>query len=180
MSKWMASAGVKPEYVVTGADGKPVTGVETHTFRNGGVTFVALMSNPQLRVDELGPPEFKSNERFANPVPVILTLPGQRTVYDVRAGKNLGSLAKLNLTVPPYEPIILAVTPLPVPELVLSAPERAARGGFLDVSIRFAHPSLAEIHAFHVDVVNPAGKIAGQYSGNWAAVQGEADRKSVV
>ena len=166
MSQWMASAGVKPEYAVTGMDGKPVTGVETHTFRNGGITFVALMSNPQLRVGELGPPEFKSNDRFAKPAPVILTLPGQRTVYDVRAGKNLGMLAKLNLTVPPYEPIILAVTPLPVPELTLSAPERAARGGFLDVSIRFARPSLAATHAIQVEVVNPAGKIAAQYSDN--------------
>ncbi len=177
MSRWMALAGVKPDYVVTSADGKPVTGVETHTFRNGGVTFVALMSNPQLRVDSLGPPEFKSNDRFAKPAPVLLTLPGQRTVYDVRAGKNLGSLAKLNLTVPPYEPIILAVTPLPVPELILSAPERAVRGGFLDVSVRFAHPTLAATHAIHVDVLNPAGKIAAQYSGNWAAVQGEAAQR---
>jgi hypothetical protein len=45
--------------------GGPVVGVETHTFQNGGVHIVALHSNPELRIDELGPPEFKSNDRFA-------------------------------------------------------------------------------------------------------------------
>ncbi len=174
MSQWMASAGVKPEFAVTGADGKPLTGIETHSFRNGAVTLIALMTNPQLRVEELGPPEFKSNDRFAKPTPVTLSLPGQRTVYDVRAGKSLGSSAKLNLTVPPYDPVILAIAPLPLPDLELSAPERAARGGSLDVAVHFAHPSTAGSHVIRVDIAGPDGKVMPHYSGNWIAPHGEA------
>ncbi len=177
MSQWMASAGVKPEYALTGADGRPVTGVETHVFQNGAVMFVALMTNPQLRVDELGPPEFRSNERFAKSFPVTLTLPGPRAAYDVRSGKNLGTVSMLNLTVPPYDPVILALSPIPLPELLLSAPERAARGGSLDVAVRFAHPSSAEAHVMHVDVVSPAGTIVDAYSGNRFARHGELSQR---
>jgi hypothetical protein len=176
MSKWMASAGVKPEYVVTGPDGKPVTGVETHVFRNGGVTFIALLTNPQLRVDELGPPDFRSNDRFAKPAPVTLTLPGQRTVYDIRAGKSLGTVAKLDLTVPPYDPIILAVAPLPIPDLLLSAPDRVSRGNSAQLWVRFEKPAPPGTHVIRVDVLNPEGKRVDAYSGNWIAPQGEASR----
>ncbi len=172
MSQWMASAGVKPEYAVTGADGKPVTGVETHVFKNGAVTLVALMSNPQLRVDELGPPEFKSNDRFAKEVPVTLSLPGARNVYDVRAGKSLGMVSKLSLKVPPYDPVIVAVTPLPVSELLISAPVEARLGESFDAGVRFASGSMVDTHVIHVDVVNPAGKIVDAYSGNLLAVHG--------
>ena len=94
MGELLTRPRVKPQFAVTDTSGRPVVGVETHTFRNGGIWMVALMTNPQLRVDELGPPEFKSNERFAKPIAVKLTLPGQRFVYDVRAAKALGSIGE--------------------------------------------------------------------------------------
>jgi hypothetical protein len=175
-AQWMNSVGVKPEYAVTGGDGKPVVGVETHTFRDGGVTFVALMSNPQLRVEDLGPPEFQSNERFAKAVPVTLRLPGERYAYDVRAGKALGQKAKLDVTVPAYDPVIFAITPLPIADLQVAAPDRVARGGSIDVAVSFARSTEAAAHAIHVEVVDPAGKVALHYSGNWIAKHGVAAR----
>ena len=177
MGEWLAAAGVKPEFAVTGEDGKPVAGIETHTFRNGGVTLVALMTNPQLRVDALGPPEFKSNDRFAKEFKVNLTLPAARAVYDVRAGKSLGMLSKIQLTVLPYEPIILAVSPVSAQPLVLSAPDRVARGASMDVAVHFAQLSIAANHAIRMDVVNPAGKVIDHYSGNWIAPRGEAAKR---
>ena len=53
----LASLGVKPAFAVTDRSGKPVVGVETHVYQNGAVRIIALNSNPQLRVDELGPPD---------------------------------------------------------------------------------------------------------------------------
>jgi hypothetical protein len=52
-------------------------GVETHLFRNGGVTIIALLTNPQLRVDELGPPEFKSTIASASHEPCKLAFHGR-------------------------------------------------------------------------------------------------------
>ncbi|HZU25968.1 MAG TPA: alpha-amylase family protein, partial [Bryobacteraceae bacterium] len=60
VAKLLRSAGVEPQFQVTGAP----QGVETHVFRNGDIYLVALLSNPSLRVDELGPPDFRSNDHF--------------------------------------------------------------------------------------------------------------------
>jgi hypothetical protein len=106
-----------------------------------------------------------------------LTLPWQRQVCDVRSGKELGKVGKLNVTVQPYEPLIFAVGMEKLAELEVSAPERAARGGWMEVGVRFAHPSTAAVHVFHVDVVDPAGKVAQAYSGNWIGKGGEAWRR---
>jgi hypothetical protein len=176
MGALFETAGVKPQFAVTGASGKPVVGVETHTFRNGGVWLVALMTNPQLRVDELGPPEFKSNDRFAKPVTVRLTLPGERFVYDLRAGKALGKLGSLPVTLDPYEPTIFAIAPSQMPELELSAPARVKRGDTASLGMSFAAATPAANHVMHIDVVNPSGQTVGYYSGNLLAPEGRAAR----
>jgi hypothetical protein len=170
----LAAAGVKPKFVVTDSSERPVVGVETHTFRNGGVWMVALMTNPQLRVDELGPPEFKSNERFAKPVTVKLTLPGERFVYDVRAAKALGRLGEVQVTLDPFEPAIFSVAPSPMPALEVSAPARVRRGETAAVGVAFAEATPAANHVLHIDVVNPSGQILRYYSGNLLAPEGRA------
>jgi hypothetical protein len=176
MGELLGRAGVKPEFAVTDTSGKPVVGVEAHTFRNGGVRMVALMTNPQLRVDELGPPEFKSNDRFAKPVTVKLTLPGERFVYDVRAGKPAGNLRELRVTLDPYEPAIFAIAPSALPQLEVSAPARVSRGDTAELGISFAAATPAARHVLHVDVVNPSGKIVDYYSGNLLAPEGRANK----
>ena len=65
--KVFQAADVDPRFRVVDERGQDGVGVEIHVFRNGGATIVGLLSNPQLRVDELGPPEFRSNERFEKP-----------------------------------------------------------------------------------------------------------------
>jgi len=63
----LSASGVRPQFTVRDESDRPVVGVETHLFRNGGVTILGLLSNPQLRVDELGPPEFKSTSASKKP-----------------------------------------------------------------------------------------------------------------
>ncbi len=176
VGRLLAASNVKPEFAVTDSAGKAVVGVETHSFRNGGLTIVALMSNPQLRVDELGPPEFRSNDRFAKPATVKLSLPGERFVYDLRTGKQLGKRNEISVTVQPYEPSIFAVSPSAMPELRLSAPDRASRGETLELGIRFASSSLAASHVLHIEVRNPAGDTVQAYSGNLIAPRGVASK----
>ena len=90
----LRSNGIRPEFAVTDAKGNPVVGVETHIYRNGGVRLITLISNPQLRVDELGPPEFRSNERFETPVTVNVSLP--EPMYCVRHARSQSSRTKAN------------------------------------------------------------------------------------
>jgi hypothetical protein len=176
MGGMLRQAGVNPVYAVTGTDGRPVVGMETHTFRDGGVTIVALMTNPQLRVDELGPPEFRSNERFAKPTTVNLALPVESFVYDMRAAKQLGRKKTMSVTVQPYEPTILSISPAPLPELAITAGERVQRGSDMTLGLTTAAPSPADVHVFHLDVMDPSGKAVEYYSGNLLAPTGRGSK----
>jgi hypothetical protein len=169
-----AESGVRPDYTVTDESGQHPTGIETHLFRNGGVTIIGLLTNPQLRVNELGPPEFKSNDRFAKPRTVKLAFPREMYVYDVRASKALGRQKEITVTLNPYEPAIFAVSPVAIADLEISAPVSTQRGESAQIGLRFAHASPAATHIFHLDVIDPAGKTVDYYSGNIIAPQGRA------
>jgi hypothetical protein len=149
-------------------------GVETHRFRNGALTIVGLLGNPQLRVDELGPPEFKSNERFATPRKVRLALPRTLQVYDLRAGKSLGELRELAVALEPYEPALFACSPVPIPGLRLAVPPKLARGGDARIGIAFvrAHPAARPV--LRIEVLDPSGTVVPHYSGNLVAAGGAA------
>jgi hypothetical protein len=169
----LRSNGVKPEFSVTDSAGHPVVGVEVHVFQNGGTHLVALQSNPQLRVDELGPPDFRSNERFEVPVKVTVTLPQAQYAYDVRLGKQLGKQKTIAVTVNPYEPTILAVASDPMPDLHVSAPASAPRGANVSLAIG-CDRSAAAVHVFHIYVEDSEGKRIPHYSGNIVAKGGQA------
>lgn len=172
VQKLLADAGITPEFRVTDASGKPPVGVELHRFRNGGITILALHTNPQLRVDELGPPEFKSNERFEKPQTVTLTLPGRMPAWNLKTGKDQQSQQSLTLAVDPYEPTLIALAPATMPELDVSAPAAVKRGQTVTVGMRFRRPSPADRHVIRVECVGPDGKTVPQYSGNLLAAQG--------
>jgi len=150
--------------------GQNAVGVETHVFRNGGATIVGLLSNPQLRVDELGPPEFKSNERFEKPRRVRLLLDADTYVYDVRNGQFGGKQNRVEFTLDPYEPAVYALLPSAARDLYVSAPGVATPGSTAQVS--FSTDPTAAISVFHAEVIDPSGNIAAHYSGNFFGAEG--------
>ena len=174
VARVLSEAGVQPQFRVTDTEGRAVQGVETHLFRNGAVTLVALLSNPDLRVDELGPPDFRSNENFAHRKSLRLALPEELAVYDVRGAKSLGKIRELNVELDPYEPLIYAVCRELIPDLTLSAPARVARGETGRARISFGAGTPAAIHILHVEVTDPAGQLVRHYSGNVRAPLGHA------
>jgi hypothetical protein len=176
MGKLIAESGVRPAFAVVDESNHPVVGVETHQFRNGGVTIIGLLSNPQFRVNELGPAEFKSNQRFETPRPVRLKLPFEMYAYDIRAGKSLGRKTEIAVTVDPYEPVLFAFSPGPLPALKLSAPQRIERGESARIGLGFDSATPAATHLFHVDVLDASGKPVPYYSGNVLAPGGHAEK----
>ncbi len=174
MEKLMKENGVQPPFQVLDEAGKPVVGVETKRFVNGGVTIVGLLSNPQMRVNELGPPEFQSNERFEKPRSVRLVLPAAMYAADLRAAKSLGQIKEIRVELDPYEPRIYSLSPVAVPEMQIAAPAVASRGTTGSIGIRFASPTPAARHLLHVDVNGPDGKPLPHYSGNVLAQAGQA------
>ena len=169
----LRSNGVRPEFSVTDSTGNPVVGVEVHVFRNGGTRLIALQSNPQLRVDELGPSDFRSNQRFEVPVNVSLTLPSPEYIYDVRKQKPMGKQKTIAVTIDPYEPTVFAVAPEALPELHADAPPNAMRGSNVSISIGVDRTAAA-FHVFHIEVEDPQGNPILHYSGNIIAQGGHA------
>jgi hypothetical protein len=167
-------AGMRPAFAVTDQQGRPVAGVETHLFRNGAVTIVGLLNNPDLRIDELGPPEFRSNEHFAQRRSLKLTLPETLAVYDIRAGKSLGARREIAVDLDPYEPVIYAVCRQPLPEITIAAPTEIKRGATGRIGISVAATTPAAMHLVHIAVRDPAGQIVRCYSGNLRAPGGRA------
>ena len=138
------------------------------------MTIVSLLTNPQLSVSDLGPPEAISNRRFESPRTVVLTLPDEFFVYDVRATKARGKMRKISVNLNPYEPSVFAISPEAIPRLRLLAPDRIGRGETGQIGVSFSGISPAATHVFHLDVVDPSGKIVPQYSGNILAPNGHS------
>ncbi|MDQ6677475.1 MAG: beta-galactosidase [Acidobacteriota bacterium] len=164
---------ISPEFAVTDSAGNPVVGLETHVFRNGETRIVTLLSNPLLRVDELGPPDFRSNKRFEAPANVKLKLPAPMYVYDSRMGKPLGQKQSLNVTVGPYEPLIFTLSRDPLPKLDTFAPRGARLGSLVEIGISVG-ATPAETHIFHVDIFDPKGTRVPHYTENLIANRGHA------
>jgi hypothetical protein len=175
MARLLDEQGVKPEFGVRDLSGRPAVGVETHTFTNGGARIVGLLANPQLRIDELGPPEFKSNERFEKPRTVKLLLPGELYAYDMRRGKALGRVREIEAALDPFEPALYAFTPSEIPLLRITAPARLRRGEAARIGIDIA-PATAETHVVHLEVLDPQGNRVPHYSGNALAPWGRTAR----
>jgi hypothetical protein len=159
MRKLLDEAGVHPAFEVRDETNARAFGVETHTFRHGPATIIGLLGNPQQRVDELGPPEFKSNQRFETARNLRIIAPAEMYAYDVRAGKALGRVKEVPIALGPYEPALIAFSPEPVTPIRITGPARIERGSTANIGLDRAA-------VVHVDIVSPTGAIVPHYSGN--------------
>jgi hypothetical protein len=165
MARLLDAAGVRPAITVLGENNAPAFGVETHLFRHGAATIVGLLGNPEQRVDELGPPDFKSNQRFEAARKLRVVLPGEMYAYDVRAGRTLGRGREFAVALDAYQPVLLAISTAPLPNLEVIAPADGVRGETASIGVRSAGP-------VHVDMVSPAGAVVPHYSGNLIPADG--------
>jgi glycosyl hydrolase family 42 (putative beta-galactosidase) len=164
------AAEVRPRFRVVDERGQDAVGVETHMFRNGGATIVGLLTNPDLRVDELGPPEFKSNARFEKPRHLRVLLDTDAYVYDVRKAQFAGRQNHVEFTLDPYEPVVYALLPSAARDLHVAVPGMVPPGGTAPVS--FSTDPTAATSVFRVEVTDPSGNIATHYSGNFFGTEG--------
>lgn len=169
----LRSNGIRPEFTISDATGQPPVGVEMHVFRNGGVRLITLLSNPQMRVDELGPPDFRSNARFEKPVTFKLSLPSAMNVYDLRRAESLGLKRELMVKLDPYEPTIFSVAQTPITKLDVMAPAEIQRGSTARIGISCPRSS-ASAEVFHIEVTDPKGNDVPFYSENLIADHGRA------
>ncbi len=166
-------SGVCPPFIVLDEVGRRAAGVETHTFRNGASWIVALLGNPEMRVDELGPPDFKSNARFEKPRKLRLVLPSELYVHNIRSGNAMGRLKEIGVTLEPYAPAMFALTAEPPAEAHIRAPRVAVRGELVRVEADYGGSADG---VAHFEVTDPNGAVHLDYTGSAPISDGVAER----
>lgn len=151
------SAGASGDYAIMAKE-KTATGIELFPFASGDLRVLAVHRNYQLRVNELGPPEYQKQDALEQPLDLKINLGGEYAVYDARAGKYLGKKSTAEFSLDKYQPTILALLPEPVEALKIDAADVATGGTLVDVKLTLVAPKVGDTHAFRVVVKGPDGK----------------------
>ncbi|MHC4712754.1 MAG: beta-galactosidase trimerization domain-containing protein [Planctomycetota bacterium] len=168
------AAGIARQYEIATTDGRFPRGLEVHSFRRGDMSILALHRNYQLRVHELGPPQYQSQEALEGPLEVVINVGARRAVYDQREGRFLGSTDKIEVEVPQYEPRILAILPNEVEGVEIGAPEKATAGEMLEAHLAVVGAKEVLPHALRLRVLGPDGEELPEHTRTLMAGGGKA------
>ncbi len=168
------AAGVTRRWDIRTVDGGFPHGVEAHTWEGGHAQVVALQRNYQMRVNELGPPEYADQEALEEDIRLVLNLDSPATVYDQRVGSVVGRRRCFELKLGRWEPLILVIRKEPVGEITIDAPARVAPGDLAAVHIRLDAAGEGSTCAFRVKAFAPDGQELTMLTRTIAAPSGHA------
>lgn len=170
LTRILAASGVRPMFPLTREDGRPVDDVESYVFADGGASILALLREPPA----YSPTSYAEPTALAvGRQPVIVDLRHPYEVYDIRAHRTLGRRSRVRVALGPVAPVILALSPQPLPEPSISGPHSAHAGDNAEFHIAASGPpGTAEFDVVHLTVSKPDGSIVPYYSGNLLAPGG--------
>ncbi len=141
---------------------------------------LALIRNPQARVNELGT-EKEGNWAFEKPEPFTLVLKNEmiaRHLYPAAAADaDKAPVKKIEGTLEPSAPFIVALSPAAVAAPTLSLTEKAAPGAPIEIKIAAA---VAGPHIYTVRIAGPDGADRPFYSVTLPTLDGQALRTLVT
>lgn len=169
-------AGVEPQLRVLDSSGARLPGTEVVRFANGGCEHVAIFRNPQLddggwgdlpTLPERGWAGPIDNSRLEQEAAVTLAWPAALPTYDVRGKRDLGEVAKVEMKLDPWSPLVLTRCPKPVPELKVDVPEQVRAGDLLRVTLRDDAPLAEGTHrVVRLEFTKPGGGPYDLYARN--------------
>jgi hypothetical protein len=160
LAQLLARSGLTPAVALASPEGARPADISTFVFTNGGTTIIALQRD--------------ADDPTAPGGHVRVTLPRPSFVYDLRARKDLGQIAALDVPLDAIEPTLLSITPIQPLPLRLDGPGRAALGRTIAFRIGTADNSPRSAAVYHAAVTGPDGKAIPHYGGNLIAAKGEA------
>jgi hypothetical protein len=150
---------------VKGLDGKPVTGVEITTWKNGNARIAAVQRNRQFRLNEMAhDKKYHTNKRFEKKVKLILTADG--VCYDMRKGGLAGKEGAVIFTLDPWEPQIFCIMPKEVTPFTFEPAGPYKPGEALKVSLIPSKECVLETPVYHIKVFDPKKKRVSLYEQN--------------
>jgi len=146
--KILAEAGVAPMFTLERKDGSRAMNIETHVWRNGDTTIIALQREPGSAAAE----------------PVRLELREPARVYDLRSRTWRVTLKNLELAIDPVAPTLLALSAGPGPAPAIAGASRAVAGE--TVTMTFSLPQGAAPTVLRVELVDTRGNAVPGRSAN--------------
>jgi hypothetical protein len=89
--------------------------VNTHRYELNGRVLLGFERNVDYQMSE-DLKQAGGNEALEMAVPVVASLDAPAHVYDLRQGKYLGKLQRIELTLDPWHPALFALTDKPLPD----------------------------------------------------------------
>lgn len=167
-------AAVKPYTPLTTINENDKSSLEIFNKKSGKMDLISVHRNYQLRISELGPPEYQDISSLQNEFNVDIDLGKTCAVYDLRNEKYLGMTDKVSLQMPIWEPIILTTFESEIKSLDINIPEEVAAGDIVPVIIGLNTESPADTHVFRCIVLGPNGSEIQYYTQNITAPYGKA------
>jgi hypothetical protein len=152
LSEILDGAGAGPSFPILRTDGKPAEDVESYVFTNGELTIIALQR------------DYVAPSNAPNKASLVVRLPGERNVYDIRAQRALGKTDRVQVELDRVEPVLLSLSDEPLSRPSATGPRTAHLGETLGFHIASGAPGARA--ALHVDLVGPDGATIADYSGN--------------
>lgn len=149
------AAGARALIASQAPGGGPLPMTETRVWQNGDALVIGLWR--QMQCAWFAP---KSGDVAGPPVPVRVDLGSPRHVYDLRAHKYLGRVARIDTKLRWGRANFYMALPYEVRELAVGLSSRSPRpGDTLTASIRLRVPRDSEaVHAVWVQVIDPQGQ----------------------
>ena len=142
MAALLAEAGVHPPLALLDATGRPAADLDIRLFRSGDMMIAGIQRQ-----------DGAEGER-----PVELRLPGRFWARSLREGMPAALTDRLVLQLGPSEPVLLALSAVPLPPPTLSGPAQAALGDLVTFRLGLDGPASATAHFVRLDVVDPTGQ----------------------
>lgn len=176
MEQIFGLAHIEPRVSILDAEGRRLRGAEVVRFSNGTYEHVAVFRNPQLDDGGWGDLPTLAEREWAGPidnslleqeVQVTLAWSAPMATYDIRRGRDLGIIDKIQMTLDPWSPLVLTRAPQPIPGLRVESPAEAQPGRPLIVTLQSESP-LPErtFRVVRLEFVMPDGKPYDLYARN--------------
>ena len=161
--KLRAAGGGPAVRLVDEQAGGAVTGVAITRRRNGSVTILGLLNTDAQAV------------AAAQSRTILVRLAETSAVTDLRNGQDFGNTEMVRVTLPACEPVIMSLSPVPLPDVTIEAPPSLRLGETGTVAVGRTGNSPDAVQIFHIEVRNPDGVLMDHYGANLRTTSGAAE-----
>ncbi|HUU21673.1 MAG TPA: hypothetical protein VM389_03975 [Phycisphaerae bacterium] len=160
--------------ILNAATGKRLPGTEIGVWQAGsGRKHLAIWRNYEIRKEGIGGEGLADNRLFETDGKIVAVLDRKVHVVNQRTGKSLGETSRVELTLSPWEPIILTLQDTPFGPPAVTGPDTVQRGRLLTLDIA-GDKAPGTLQVFHVEAVDPGGEAVWYYSGDVSTFDGKA------